>query len=551
MAMIAVLTLPLLFGMLGVILPAFGYFPALGGHEVGLAHFSDLAAVPGLARSALLSLFSGLGATSLSVLTVVLFLAAFAGTPVLRRVQHFLSPLLAIPHAAAAFGIAFLFAPSGFLIRLVAPVLGIDRPPDLLIPHDPLGLALVAGLVIKEIPFLFLVALAALPQVNLSATRQLAASLGYGRIAGFLFLLWPGIYRQIRFAVYAVVAYSSSVVDVAVILGPTMPGTLATRLLEWMSDPDLAARFRASAGALLQFGVTIVALLLWHATERVGRVALIAARDRGARCRRDRGLRWFAAGTVLCASAIVFGGIAVLALWSVAGLWQYPEVTPSSYTLKTWIDVLPRTVGPLWTTVTVGLAAALIALLLTVGCLERETQGGKKAGGWAPFLLYLPLIVPQITFVFGLQLLFLASGTTYRLSALVLVHLVFALPYVFLSLSDPWRALDTRYDSIATALGRSRLASLLVVRLPMLTRAILTAAAVGFAVSVGQYLPTVLIGEGRLATITTEAVALASGGNRRLIGIYALLQATLPFVAFLLASLVPALLFRNRRAMRV
>ena len=41
---------------------------------------------------------------------------------------------------------------------------------------------------------------------------------------------------------------------------------------------------------------------------------------------------------------------------------------------------------------------------------------------------------------------------------------------------------------------------------------ILTAAAVGFAVSVGQYLPTLLIGAGRLPTITTEAVALASGG---------------------------------------
>ena len=36
------------------------------------------------------------------------------------------------------------------------------------------------------------------------------------------------------------------------------------------------------------------------------------------------------------------------------------------------------------------------------------------------------------------------------------------------------------------------------VALPMLLRAILTAAAVGFAVSVGLYLPTVLIGAGRL-----------------------------------------------------
>ena len=74
------------------------------------------------------------------------------------------------------------------------------------------------------------------------------------------------------------------------------------------------------------------------------------------------------------------------------------------------------------------------------------------------------------------------------------------------------------------ASARTALTTLLRVRMPMLLRAILTAAAVGFAVSVGLYLPTLLIGAGRLTTITTEAVALASGGNRRVIGVYAFLQ---------------------------
>ena len=61
----------------------------------------------------------------------------------------------------------------------------------------------------------------------------------------------------------------------------------------------------------------------------------------------------------------------------------------------------------------------------------------------------------------------------------------------------------------------------------MLLRPVLAAAAVGLAVSVGQYLPTLLIGGGRVATLTTEAVALSSGGNRRIIGTYAMLQMAL------------------------
>lgn len=216
------------------------------------------------------------------------------------------------------------------------------------------------------------------------------------------------------------------------------------------------------------------------------------------------------------------------------------------------MSALPRIGDPLVTTLVTGLASTLLAILLTVGCLEREIQTGRRVSQKALLMLYLPLIVPQITFVFGLQLLFIGSGGgDYRLTALVLVHLVFVLPYVFLSLADPWRALDRRYEIIATALGRSRLSVLVSIRLPMLVRPILTALALGFAVSVGQYLPTLLIGEGRLSTITTEAVALASGNNRRVIGVYALLQTILPFLAFVLFALIPAALHRNRRDMRV
>lgn len=548
---IGLLLLPTGFGLLGTVLPAFGYLPALGGDEPSLQPLRALLATPGLASASLLSFTTGLAATLISLGITLIFVASYAGTQTLSRLQHLLSPLLAVPHAAAAFAFAFLIAPSGFLIRLAAPLLGLERPPDILIPHDPLGLTMIAGLVIKETPFLFLVTLAALPQVDLAAARRLAASFGYGRISGFVYLVWPALYRQIRFAVYAVVAYSSSVVDVALILGPNLPGTLATRLLQWMNDPDLSARFLASAGALLQLAVTLAALLTWLLLERVAASLLRLTRDRGCRFVRDHLIRQISALAVGLIGGAVFAGLALLAIWSLAGLWQFPDLLPQSFTLKSWMSALPRLADPLVTTLVTGLTSTLIAILLTIGCLERELQTGRTVDDRALAMLYLPLIVPQITFVFGLQLLFIGSGIEHRQVALIFVHLVFVLPYVFLSLADPWRVLDRRYEVIATALGRSRLSVLMSIRLPMLIRPILTALAVGFAVSVGQYLPTLLIGEGRLATITTEAVALASGNNRRVIGVYALLQTVLPCLAFALAALLPALFHRNRRDMRV
>jgi putative thiamine transport system permease protein len=56
--------------------------------------------------------------------------------------------------------------------------------------------------------------------------------------------------------------------------------------------------------------------------------------------------------------------------------------------------------------------------------------------------------------------------------------------------------------------------------------------AVGFAVSVAQYLSTQFVGAGRHTTVTTEALTLASGGQRTLMAAFALLQALLPALAF-------------------
>ncbi len=543
---------PIIAGLAGTILPAFGYFPALGGVGLTLDPIADLLAKPGIWTSAALSLGIGLTTTAVSLLTVMLFIAGWSGSRTFARLQHMITPLLSVPHAAVAFGLAFLIAPSGMLARLVSPGLtGWSQPPDMLIVHDAAGLSMMAGLIVKEIPFLLLIALAALPQTEPVRTRALTTSIGYGAVAGFLHGNWPPLYRQMRLAVFAVIAFSTSVVDVAQILGPTTPAPLAARLVEWMRDPDLSMRFLASAGALLQLGLTILAILFWVSLEFAASAICTRIRDTGWRFRGDAWLRISAIGGVLVAALAVFAGLATLGLWSIAGLWQYPDALPQWLTLNNWMAALPRIAEPLATTLAVAVLGTLIAVVLSLLSLLREDETGRRAGRGAMMLLYLPLIVPQVAFLFGLQLILILSGTVASLPALVLAHLVFIMPYVFLCLSDPWRAFDRRYEAVAAGLGKSRWSVVLRVKLPMLSRSIMIAAAVGFAVSVGLYLPTVLIGAGRLETITTEAVALASGGNRRVIGVYAFLQMVLPALGFLVATAGPALIFRRRRAMRV
>ncbi|WP_254702371.1 MULTISPECIES: ABC transporter permease [unclassified Roseivivax] len=542
---------PVAAGLAGTLIPAFGYLPAAGLTEWSLDPFRSLLEWPGLVPAMRLSITTGLLATMLSLAAVTLLFAGWSGTRAFRLLERLLSPLLSVPHAAMAFGLAFLIAPSGWISRALSPwVTGWERPPDLLIVQDGWGLAMVAGLVAKEMPFLMLMGLAAMGQADATRRMRVAQAAGYGRVTGWLKTVFPAIYAQIRLPVYVVLAYSMSVVDVALILGPSTPPPLSVQVVRWMADPDLAMRLTASAAAMVQLGLVVAALLLWRCGEwavaRIG-LAWIARGGRGRSA--DQLLRPLGVVAGGFSALTVLGGIACLAVWSLAGFWGFPDALPQGLDLRSWARHGPSAWGSAGDTALIAAISTGLALFLVIGCLETEYRRGRaltQAGLW---LVYLPLVVPQIAFLPGLQTLFLTFGLTAGMVPVITAHLVFVLPYVFLSLGDPWRAWEPQNGVVARALGTSPAGVLWRIRLPMLIRPILTATAVGIAVSVGQYLPTLLAGGGRVATLTTEAVALASGGDRRAIGVYGVAQTMAAMIPFAAALLIPTLLWRNRRGM--
>ncbi|MGO1627145.1 MAG: ABC transporter permease, partial [Halomonadaceae bacterium] len=317
---IALLTLPVAAGLVMVGLPAFGYLPVLGGEALSLAPWRELFSQPGLWRSAALSLASGLATPAVALGAVVLFLAAGQRGRLARAVHRLISPLLAVPHAALGFGLAFLIAPSGLAMRLLSPWLtGAKQPPDALIVNDPLGLSLMAGLVLKEIPFLLLMSLAALYQLRPEKHVETARSLGYAPTLGWLKTVLPVLYPLIRLPVYAVIAYASANVDMALILGPRLPPTLAVSILEWFNDPDLERRFMASAAAVLQLGVTLTALVIWWLGERIMARLLRGWLCAGSRQRGEATLRLVGRTLLPVAGLVALAALVGLALFSVAG----------------------------------------------------------------------------------------------------------------------------------------------------------------------------------------------------------------------------------------
>lgn len=124
---------------------------------------------------------------------------------------------------------------------------------------------------------------------------------------------------------------------------------------------------------------------------------------------------------------------------------------------------------------------------------------------------------------------------------------LFSFPFVYLALDGPWRSFDTGLTRVALSLGKSPLQAWLKVKMPILLPAIVFAWAVGISVSLAQYLPTLMLGAGRISTITTEAVALSSGFDRRVTAIYAIWQALLPLIFFTFAIIFSRVQGKHRR----
>ncbi|MEZ5669550.1 MAG: ABC transporter permease subunit [Alphaproteobacteria bacterium] len=308
-------------------------------------------------------------------------------------------------------------------------------------------------------------------------------------------------------------------------------------------------RAQAAAGACLLLALTLAAMAVWLGLERACAAAARAWRGRGRRAD-PPGLRPAAGTAMVTLVLLAMLASAGMLLWSVAGQWRFPDSLPAQWSIARWAEAGNGVARPFLATLAIGAGAVAVALVAVLACLENEDRAHGAAPRRALWLLYAPLLVPQVCFLFGVQQLLVRLQLDGHWLAVLWSHLLFVLPYVYLSMAEPARALDPRYRRAAVGLGASPWRQFARVRLPLLLRATLVAAAVGFSVSVAQYLPTVFAGAGRIVTLTTEAVTLSAGGDRRLIGIHAVLQSALPFAGFALAAAVPALLFRNRLGMR-
>lgn len=217
--------------------------------------------------------------------------------------------------------------------------------------------------------------------------------------------------------------------------------------------------------------------------------------------------------------------LAALAIWSVlplglllvvslSGGWRFPTLLGVDPGLGSWVDLgggamIEATLTSLGLALATGGTAAVIGLV--VG------RGLARAGGWrrtvGAMLAFLPVAVPPIVLSVGLQFSFLTLGLGGTFVGVWLAHLVPAAGYASLYFLGVFTAWNFGIEDAARRLGATRTQTARRILLPLLRRPLVDAALLGFLVSWAQVPLTLVIGQGRVRSLTVEVLTLLEAGQ--------------------------------------
>ena len=483
-----------------------------------------------------LGLSIGTGTLSLILSTLLAFwiVSGLYGTRLWSGSSGLMGGFLSLPHLAFAIGFGLLITPSGLVARVIGTFAGWAEPPQWVTTQDPLGLALVAVLVLKEVPFLIwlISALLARPDISqmLRGHFRVSQSLGHGSASVWLRVFIPQILPRLKWPLLIVWFYGASVVDVALAIGPTQPPPLAVIIWSDLNNADPGINARGTVGAIfLTATLACLALAFW-AIQKAVLPTIWNFLTRGPSPKRTPKVTSSAFLFFFCAVyAMVF---VILCVMSIGTLWPYPNLVPAQTHWTAWALFL-MSPAPLLNSLSLACASTLAALALAIFWFETVPE---KLDAVLLASAITALALPSLLIADGQYLAFLHLRLNGTWFGVLLSHLTPVFAYVFIVLKGPYRAFDPRYRSVSLGLNTDRYRFWSSVKLGMLKPAIAAAAAVGIGVSIAQYVPTQLIASGRMTTLPIEAVTLTSGGNRALLAVFALMLAVVPAVAFVVAA---------------
>lgn len=202
--------------------------------------------------------------------------------------------------------------------------------------------------------------------------------------------------------------------------------------------------------------------------------------------------------TISWVAVMLFAGpLMLLPVQALADRWTGSALLPQDFGTRGIGAVLndPLLLESIRNSVVVAVAATAIGFVLAYPAARSIATN--EVRGWVVGALLLPVLLPPLMVGEGLRVWLLRAGLAEGFPGLVLAHLVYVTPYMIIVLIPGFdRPLHTA-EQAAETLGSSAIRRLAHISLPMITKPLIAAGAIGFVVSWSQYGSSLGVGAGK------------------------------------------------------
>lgn len=168
---------------------------------------------------------------------------------------------------------------------------------------------------------------------------------------------------------------------------------------------------------------------------------------------------------------------------------------PTGFTERWYVQLFEnaRVTEALGTSLFVAVMCAIVAVIVVTPAAYSVARGRVPGGGSLRHLMVLALMVPPLLTGFGMLLLFSRAGVTLSLVTVIVGHVSYVLPYVFLVMLAQQFSVDKNLESAANDLGATPFQAFMRVSLPLMRPGMAASAILAFTLSLDEFVITFLV----------------------------------------------------------
>jgi spermidine/putrescine transport system permease protein len=172
----------------------------------------------------------------------------------------------------------------------------------------------------------------------------------------------------------------------------------------------------------------------------------------------------------------------------------------NGFTLDNWVhwDSVLGLRSAVITSLEIGILSTIVATALGTLMAMAIVRHRFRGRGATNLFVFLPMSTPEIVLGASLLTLFLNQTSTFTLGfgTIFIAHVMFIVSYVVVTVKARLIGLDRHLEEAAMDLGANELTTFRKITLPLLAPAILSAALLGFALSIDDFVITYFVAGG-------------------------------------------------------